>query len=213
MLTRRPWPAADCGRRDATRTLAAMLIGLLSDTHQPYDGKALWDEVVTAFAGVDLVIHAGDIVHPLVLDRLEEVAPVLAAWGNNDAGWTDPRMRDVQLLDVEGRRVAVIHDMEPEERPIGQLCDWYLKGERPDVIVTGHTHLERLDFREGVLQLNPGSPTLPHLQSMRLGTVGLLEISAGRIEARIVRIGETPGRPNPGIEYRFTPETGVERPG
>jgi putative phosphoesterase len=186
-----------------------MRIGLLSDTHLPGERRTLWDEVRTAFADVDLILHGGDIVAPMVLDWLEEIAPVLAARGNNDHGWSDPRLAAVQWLDVAGWRLAMIHDMEPEERPIEALLRQYLKGERADIIVTGHTHFERLDYREGVLQINPGSPTYPHLTSTRLGTAGLLELASGSVEAQIVRLGETDGRRNPGCAYEFSLATGV----
>ncbi len=188
-----------------------MRIGLISDTHQPAERRTLWDEIHSVFKGVDLILHAGDIVIPAVLDWLEAIAPVVAARGNNDHGWDDPRMRDLQVLDVDGLRLAMVHIMRPEDRPIGELRQRYLAGEHADIMVTGDTHLERLDYRDGVLQINPGSPTLPHHRSTRLGTVGLLEVGGGSLEARIVRLGETEGRPNPGIEYSFTRETGVVR--
>ena len=132
-------------------SLVAVRIGLLTDTHLPSDIRHLWDEVRTAFDGVDLILHGGDIVTPGVLDWLEDIAPTLAARGNNDGGWEDQRMQDLHLLDVEGWRLAMIHDMEPEDRPIEYLRDFYLKGEAADIIVTGHTHFERLDYRDGVL--------------------------------------------------------------
>ena len=94
----------------------------------------LWDEIGTAFAGVDLILHAGDIVLPTVLDQLEEIAPVLAARGNNDAGWEDPRLADTQWLDLEGFRIAMVHDMEPEDEPIDELCRKYLGGRHADVM-------------------------------------------------------------------------------
>jgi len=190
-----------------------MLIGVISDTHQPAERRTLWDEVHTAFKGVDLILDAGDIVIPAVLDWLEDIAPVVAARGNNDHGWDDSRMKDVQSLDFDGLRLAMIHIMRPEDRPIEELKQRYLGGAHADIMVTGDTHVERLDFRDGVLQMNPGSPTLPHHRSTRLGTVGLLEIDGGNVEARIVRLGHTEGRPNPGIEYSFRPGTGVIRLG
>ena len=188
-----------------------MRIGLISDTHQPSERRTLWEEVHHAFKGVDLIMHGGDIVHPMVLDWLEEIAPVMAARGNNDVGWDDPRMKDIVWLDVEGLRIGMVHAMEPENRPIETLRRLYMDNEHADIIVTGDTHVERIDYREGVLQINSGSPTLPHLRSTRLGTVGLLEIGGGRLEARILRLGESEGLPNPGVEYAFTRETGVVR--
>lgn len=190
-----------------------MSIGLISDTHMPFAGTTLWDEVERTFRGVDLILHAGDIVHPVVLDRLEETAPVLAARGNNDFGIDDRRVRDVQTLELNGQRLVMLHDMEPEERPIEQLCQMHLAGRRADIIVTGHTHFERLDSRDNVLQINPGSATLPHLQSYRLGTVALLDWGESGPEVRILRLGESAGLPNPGIEYAFSRSTGVVRLG
>jgi len=189
-----------------------MLIGLISDTHQPSDRKMLWDEIYDAFRGVDLILHAGDITHPMVLDWLQDIAPVLAARGNNDRGLEDARIEDRQFLDVAGRRLAMVHDMEPEHQPIEYLRRTFLKGEHADIMITGHTHFERIDYRGAVLQINPGSATLPHLRSTRLGTVALLDLRDGAFAARIIRLGETEGRPNPGVEVSFTPETGVVHP-
>jgi uncharacterized protein len=184
-----------------------MRIGLLTDTHLPSTIRDLWDEVRIAFAGVDLILHGGDIVTPRVLDWLAEIAPTLAARGNNDSGWDDPRVKDIHWLDLEGWRVAMIHDMEPEERPIAELKKCHLKGEHVDIIITGHTHFERLDYRDGVLQINSGSPTHPHLWSTRLGTIGILDLAPGKITAQVLRLGDQPGLQNPGMELFFDLET------
>ena len=61
-----------------------MRIGLISDTHIPEAGKEIWPEIRSAFAGVDLILHGGDITVGRVLDDLETIAPVLAAQGNHD---------------------------------------------------------------------------------------------------------------------------------
>jgi putative phosphoesterase len=178
-------------------------IGILSDTHMPAGLKTMWDEVRLAFADVDLILHAGDIALPSVLDELERWAPVIAALGNNDFGMQDPRVAPTQWLDLDGHRLAMVHDMEPEDEPIDVLCRRYLGGERPDIMVTGHTHRERMDFRDGVLQINPGSPVHPHLWSTRLGTVAILDLEPGAIRARILRLGETEGLRNPGVAHAF----------
>jgi uncharacterized protein len=184
-------------------------VGVLSDTHMPASVRTLWDEITVAFAGVDLILHAGDIVLPSVLDQLEAIAPVLAARGNNDPGWEDARVADAQWLDLEGFRIAMVHDMEPEDEPIDVLTRRYLGGERADVIITGHTHFERLAWRDNALQVNPGSPVHPHLWSTRLGTVALLELAPGMLRARIVRLGEQVGLRNPGIAFAFDGEAVV----
>ena len=121
----------------------------------PAELRLLWDEVRVAFEGVDLILHSGDIVHPIVLDQLESWAPVVAALGNNDFCANDPRVALTQWVEIEGFRIAMVHDMEPEDEPIDALCRRYLRGQRPDVIVTGHTHYERMDSS----QLGqPGAP-------------------------------------------------------
>ena len=57
-----------------------MRIGLISDTHIPTAGCDLWPRVYEALRGVDLIMHAGDLHDPIVLDWLEELAPVMAVW-------------------------------------------------------------------------------------------------------------------------------------
>ncbi len=179
-------------------------LGILSDTHMPGSLREMWRQVGAAFEGVDLILHSGDICHPLVLDQLERWAPVLAARGNNDLFPSgDERVNDVQWLEVHGFRIAVVHDMEPEDQPIAELRRRYLKGAEADVLITGHTHFERLDWRDGVLQINSGSAVHPHQWSTRLGTVAVVDLAPGSLVARIVRLGETEGLRNPGVEYHF----------
>jgi uncharacterized protein len=187
--------------------MATMHIGVISDTHMPGSVRELWPEVAEAFADVELILHGGDITNLSVLDQLEEIAPVLAARGNNDPGLVDPRLDEAQWLTADGLHIGMVHDMEPEDEPIEYLRDRFLGGRHADVMITGHTHRERLDFRDGVLQLNSGSPVHPHLWSTRLGTVAVLEIGGGTFRARIVRLGEHEGLRNPGVEYEFDGDT------
>jgi putative phosphoesterase len=179
-------------------------VGVLADTHMPGSLRAIWPEVADLFAEVDLILHAGDICGSSVLDELEQWAPVLAARGNNDYGLEgDTRVADVVHLDIHGVRVTMIHDMEPEHEPIDVLRDKFLGGVECDVMITGHTHFERIDYREGVLQLNPGSAVHPHLWSTRLGTAAILEIGPGHLTARTVHLGHTPDLRNPTVEQVF----------
>ena len=84
-----------------------MRIGLISDTHLPSSIREPWPEVAQAFRQVDLILHAGDIVTPRILDWLEDIAPVLAALGNNDFGMDEARMQGL-LDEVErvGQQLA-----------------------------------------------------------------------------------------------------------
>lgn len=184
-----------------------MRIGLITDTHLPSELREPWPEIKEAFNGVELILHAGDIAAARVLDWLEGIAPVLATRGNWDRINGDTRIADVQRLVVAGWQIAMTHDMEPEDRPLDRLVALYLAGQGADILVSGHTHYERLAYRDGVLQINSGSPTHPHQQSTRLGTVGLLELEPRRLRARVIRLGETPGLPNPGHELSFDSES------
>ncbi len=178
---------------------AGMRIGLIADTHLPALHRQLdelWPEAAAFFAGVDLILHAGDVTSPAVLDWLAQFAPVLVARGNND-GFRDPRLRPVQLLEVAGWRIGMAHNLAPERRPMAVLRERCLGGEPVDILIGGHTHLERLEHREGAVLINPGSPTLPHHKDTRLGSVGLLELAPGRLHAAILPLGHSPGRPNP----------------
>lgn len=176
-----------------------MRIGLIADTHLPSLVRSL-DELgpatANALRGVDLILHAGDVTAPSVLDWCGQFADVLVAEGNNDL-FRDPRMAKMQFLDVEGWRLGMAHELRPESRPIGQIIDSSLDGELVDILVGGDTHVERLEFRENVLLINSGSPILPHHLSTRLGTVGILDITRDRVRAEIVVLGDSDGLRNP----------------
>lgn len=158
-----------------------MRIGLLSDTHIPEAGPQLWDQVHEAFAGVDLILHGGDIFEARVLDRLEQIAPVYAALGNHDQGLVaDPRVAPTHWLELEGFTVALLHCFEPLHAGMAHLAQVFLEGRRPDIVVHGDSHFERIEWVDGVLVINPGSPTLPRNLSSRLGHIGFLTLERGR---------------------------------
>ena len=175
-----------------------MRIGVLSDTHLPGLVRQLDElgpEPASFFTTVDLILHAGDVTAPLVLDWLEQFAPVLCATGNNDP-IADARSKDVQMLDLEGWRIGMVHSLVPQSRPMAQLQQTFPSP--VDIMIAGHTHEETLEHREGVVLLNSGSITFPRHKDLRLGTVGVLELTPGRLHAEIVVLGHTPGRLNPG---------------
>jgi putative phosphoesterase len=174
-------------------------IGLITDTHLPSLVRSLDElgpQTAAALRGIDLLLHAGDVTAPSVLDWCSQFGDVLVAEGNNDL-FHDPRMAKRQFLDIEGWRLGMAHELRPESRPIGQIIDSALDGELVDVLIGGDTHVERLEFRENVLLVNSGSPILPHHLSTRLGTIGILEISRDRIHAEIVVLGHSEGARNP----------------
>ena len=175
-----------------------MRIGLLSDTHLPALIRSLdqlGPEPADFFSTVDLILHGGDLTSPMILDWLEQFAPVVCATGNNDP-MPDPRTKDVQMLEVEGWQIGMVHSLDREFRPMNELQTIFPSP--VDIMVAGHTHQEVLEYREGVVLMNTGSITFPHHKELRLGTVGLLELKPGWLSVKILPLGETTGRPNPG---------------
>ena len=175
-----------------------MRIGLLSDTHLPAlirNLDELGPEPARFFGGVDLILHGGDLTSPIILDWLEQFAPVVCVTGNNDP-LPDPRTQEVQVLEVEGWSIGMVHNLDRQFRPISELQKVFPAP--VNIMVSGHTHQERLEVREGVLMLNSGSITFPHHKELRLGTVGILELEPGKLHAEIVVLGHTLVRPNPG---------------
>ncbi|MEO8540411.1 MAG: metallophosphoesterase family protein [bacterium] len=176
-----------------------MRIGLIADTHLPSLVRVLDElgpQAGDALRGVDLILHAGDVAAPSVLDWCAQFAPLLVAEGNNDL-FVDPRMAKMQFLDIDGWRIGMTHELRPESRPIPQILNSSLNGERVDILIGGDTHVERLEYRDQTILINPGSPILPHHLSTRLGTIGILEISRDRVYAEIVVLGHTEGARNP----------------
>ena len=93
-----------------------MKIGLLTDTHLPNlirDLDELGPEPTEFFSSVDLIMHGGDLIYTRVLDWLEQFAPVICANGNNDP-YDDHRSEEVQVLEVEGWRIGMVHDLGSE---------------------------------------------------------------------------------------------------
>ena len=177
-----------------------MRIGLLTDTHLPSLMKSLDElgpQVGEFLSTVDLILHGGDVVVPSVLDWCEQFAPLVAVRGNHDV-FDDPRLKDRQVLDLEGWRLGMRHDLRPEDRPMEQIIERDFGDVDPQILIAGDTHVDRLEFRDGVLLINSGSPNLPHHKETRLGTVGLLELRPGYLRAEILCLGPTQGARNPG---------------
>jgi putative phosphoesterase len=178
-----------------------MRIGLISDTHIPEACEHLPAPVFEAFAGVDLVMHAGDVYVNRVLDELAQIAPVMAALGNGDEGLDghrfkldpDARVRVAHLLEIEGVRVGLAHALPTPDETSDEVFERAMHrhfGGIVDVLVMGHSHLEGIMRFGSTLVVNPGSATLPRNLVDVPGTVAILEIAVGgRVTAEIIRLG------------------------
>ncbi|MDG2277828.1 MAG: metallophosphoesterase family protein [Pseudomonadales bacterium] len=174
----------------------ATRIGLISDTHIPEARATLWPQVYDAFAGVDMIFHAGDIHELFVLDELEKIAPIWAARGNGEDGGggrptqpEDERVKYAWLLEIEGLWVGLTHYVPVPERPpnftMARWVERFFPEQKPDVIVSGDTHREALEWIDGIYCVNPGSPTYPHNYDTQYGTIGFLELDAGKADASV----------------------------
>jgi putative phosphoesterase len=159
-----------------------MRIAVLSDTHSPRFWKACPPRVAEALDGVDLILHAGDVCLRETLEELEELAPVRAVRGNNDgpdvAAWG---ARETLELELDGLRVAMIHDSGPRTGRGPRLKRLFPDA---DLVVFGHSHIPWDEEHAGQRAFNPGSPSdkrrHPH------ATMGELVIEDGTLlSARI----------------------------
>lgn len=125
-----------------------MIVGLISDTH-----GLVRPDVHIALAGVDLILHAGDVGGEEILAELEVIAPVRAVFGNTDAV-DHPGLVDAIDIELEGVRIHVSHGHElgRSASPAARAAAY-----AADVVVYGHTHRQRVDQVGGTLVVNPGA--------------------------------------------------------
>lgn len=178
-------------------------IGVISDTHVPEAGPDLPAAAYEAFAGTDLILHGGDLHHIDVLDRLERIAPVVAARGNGDPlRWLhplrpgvpeDPRVEETHILELLGWQIGMTHDLETiVGQPDAFAERWTTRvfGRQVDIAICGHTHIPLTwGLSSGTAILNPGSPTLSHGYTGVPGTVGILELSATSFRFEVIDLG------------------------
>lgn len=155
---------------------APSLVGVISDTHGRLD-----EQVLDLFAGVQRIIHAGDIGDEELIWRLERVAPVIAVRGNNDGG----RMcfPNERLAVISKRTFYVRHQFATAEKMTAAQRR-IIEERMPDVVVFGHSHMAYSGEWRGTLIFNPGSAGPKRFSLPR--SVGLLEIHDERVTPRIV---------------------------
>ncbi|GAA2645823.1 MULTISPECIES: metallophosphoesterase family protein [Nonomuraea] len=159
-----------------------MRVTVLSDTHAPRRWRSCPPRVAAHLRGADLILHAGDVCVPSVLDELAAFAPVHVVKGNNDG--PDVVAPETLQLELDGLRVAMIHDSGPLA---GRGVRMRHRFPWAELVVFGHSHIPMDEQAEGVRLFNPGSPTDRRRQPH--GTVGLLTIERGvLVEARIVPV-------------------------
>ena len=192
-----------------------MKIGIIADTRAT-KVEDVPKEVSIAFKGVEMIIHAGGIHSAAILDFLETIAPVKAV-GRVSRGHAespqptsseadgDPRVLPKQIIDIGDQRIGIIHELwlsalsdevlpgviERHNLPEGNIPDLveeYL-GEHVDIVVFGRTLYALIEEHQGILFINPGSPSLPrHLQ--KIGNVAILDINNQGRTATLIDLKE-----------------------
>ena len=154
---------------------------VLADTHIPRRAKTLPERLLPHLEGADLILHAGDLLDPALLDTLADYAPVKAVRGNLDP--PDARLPETQEFEFAGVQIAMIHDSGPKK---GRRNRMRRRFPEARVIVFGHSHIPWLEDEEGLLLLNPGSPTDKRRQPDY--TFALLRVESGELRAEIVAL-------------------------
>jgi hypothetical protein len=152
-------------------------VGVISDTH-----GLLRPEALAALAGSDLIVHAGDVGDPRILERLAEIAPARAVRGNTDHGTWASALPLTDVVEVGSVRLYVLHILQ--ELDLDPAAAGFA------AVIHGHSHKPLMDRRNGVLFLNPGSagPRRFHLPI----TLVRLKVGGDRIEPELV---DLEGRP------------------
>jgi uncharacterized protein len=120
------------------------MIGLISDTH-----GLLREEAVTALAGCELIVHAGDVGQPEILDRLRAIAPLVVVRGNIDKGGWASALPETAVAECAGVNLYILHDVHALD--LNPAAGGF------DVVVSGHSHQPSQSTHDGVLYVNPGS--------------------------------------------------------
>lgn len=161
-------------------------IGVISDTHltDTAESSALLQCIAAdCFRDVEMVIHAGDVVDPAVL-TIFTPCPVYGVRGNMDP--SSANLPYKRILQVEGVRIGVIHGWGSADRLVERIFREF--AETPvDCLVFGHSHTPMCRHEDGVLLFNPGSAT--DRRGMPWESVGILEVSHGTVNGRILRLG------------------------
>ena len=149
------------------------VVGVISDTH-----GLVRPEALAALAGVDLIVHCGDVGGAAVLRALAVIAPVRAVRGNNDVGRWAEELRDDAVVEVAHRRLYLLHDVK------GLSLDPRARGFA--AVLSGHSHRPRIEERDGVIFLNPGSAG-PRRFKLPV-SLAFLRVGARRCEAKLVEL-------------------------
>jgi putative phosphoesterase len=149
------------------------MIGVISDTHGLLRPGAL-----EALRGVEHILHAGDVGDASILDSLRNLAPVTAIRGNIDVGGPCSHLPATEVVTLDGHTFYMLHDR--------QALDLDPMAAGFSAVISGHSHKPLIEWRHGVLYMNPGSAG-PRRFSLPV-SIGLLTIGADGLQPRLVTL-------------------------
>ena len=162
-----------------------MKIGVIADTHIPDRAKDIPPQILEAFKGMDMVIHAGDFVDLSVLDKLKTVCKdVKAVWGNMDPYGVRKQLPEKEIVSIGNHKIGIMHGYGPPSELIDLLGEIF-KEDNVDIIIFGHSHSAVNEKRGNILYFNPGSATDKIFALYN--SYGIIEIN-DKIKARIIKI-------------------------
>lgn len=161
------------------------LVGLISDTHIPARAKAIPNRVFEIFQDASLIVHAGDLTRLSVKEELEQMAPVIAVHGNMDTKNVRGKLPMMNSVEIGDWKIGVTHSLGFFSRT-GRFRS--IAKQSFHVFVSGHTHRPSIKHRNGMLLVNPGSPTNPLPPFLTRPSVALLKVAKKEIEPVIVNL-------------------------
>ncbi|MEM3578266.1 MAG: metallophosphoesterase [Candidatus Bathyarchaeia archaeon] len=164
----------------------AKIVGLISDTHIPVRARSIPKKVFEVFEKADFIVHAGDLVDMSVLDELEQLAPVLAVYGNMDGPEVRGKLPKMNSFKIFEWKIGVMHD--PGALFGMSKMREIVKQNGFNVLVYGHTHNPSIKWEAELLFINPGSPTNPIPPFIIKPSVGLLRVTKEKIMPEIIQI-------------------------
>jgi len=172
--------------RQLRETPVTKNIGLISDTHIPARAREIPKRVFEIFEKIDYIVHAGDLVDLSVIDKLEQLAPVLAVYGNMDGPEIRGKLSKINSVKVFDWKIGVMHD-PGTLFGMGKMRE-IAKQNGFNVLVYGHTHHPSIKWEGEILFINPGSPTNPLPPFVAKPTVALLKVTKEKIIPEIVTL-------------------------
>ncbi|MFH1776216.1 MAG: metallophosphoesterase [Candidatus Omnitrophota bacterium] len=162
-----------------------MKIGILSDTHIHLPKDKIPAALIDGLKNVDLILHAGDILDLAVIRKLEKIAQVKAVQGNMDTPVLKEILPERELIRAEQIKIGLIHGWGPPVGLLDRVKELFYTM-KVDVVIFGHSHTPMIKKIDGVLFINPGSPTDKIFAPYNSYVV--LEVKGNKAEAQIVKI-------------------------